>query len=101
MIYKHIARLTERVNAYTADFPPSVQEATLMQTLEIAFVKAPAVVLVKAVEAVNAVLSSALYGTKTVCKMTANTVIFLQSLMVRACNKCFGTKYQSWEFYNL
>ena len=100
-IREHINRLTERVNAYTADLPPSIQEATLIQTLEIAFAKAPAVVLVKAVEAIDAILSGALHGTKTICKMTANTVIFLQNLMVRACNRCFGTKYRSWEFYNL
>ena len=100
-VRKHVFRLTERINTYTADFPPSVQEATLRQTLEIAFIRAPAVVLVKAVEAIDAILHATLHGTKTICKMTANTVIFLQNLMVRACNRCFGTKYRSWEFYNL
>ena len=100
-VREHINRLTERVNAYASDFPPSVQEATLMQTLEIAFIKAPAVVLVRAVKAIDAILHATLNGTKTICNMTANTVIFLQNLMVRACNRCLGTKYRSWEFYNL
>ena len=100
-IREHISRLTERVNAYTADLPSSVREATLVQTLEIAFIKAPAVVLVKAVKAIDAILSAVLHGTKTICKMTANIVIFLQNLMVRAHNRRFGTKYRSWEFYNL
>ena len=99
--YEYAVKFVARVRQYAADIPPSLAEATLLQALEVAFAKAPLAVLIKLAEAIDAALRSVYRGAKVACKSTANTVIWLQNLLVKLCNRTCGTKFRSWEFYGL